>query len=129
MPRVIHFEIHADEPDRAIAFYTAVFAWQFDRFKDDTAYWLCTTGAPGTPGIDGGLVQRRGTRPEAMAAVNCYVCTIDVPNVDEYVAKAEANGGTRAIEKFAVAGVGWVAYCKDTEGNLFGLMQADPEAA
>jgi uncharacterized protein len=129
MPRVIHFEIHADQPDRAIAFYSSVFGWQFDRFKGDMPYWLVTTGAPGTPGIDGGMIERRGPRPEAMAAVNCYVCTIDVPNVDEWLAKAEAAGGTRAMEKFAVAGVGWVAYCKDTEGNLFGIMQNDPNAA
>ena len=60
MPRVIHFEIHADQPDRAIAFYTGLFGWQFDRFNGDTPYWICTTGAPGVPGIDGGLVQRRG---------------------------------------------------------------------
>ena len=129
MPRVIHFEIHADQPERAIAFYTSVFAWQFDRFKGDTPYWLVTTGAPGVPGIDGGLIPRRGTRPEAMAAVNCYVCTIDVPQLDEYLAKVEASGGTRVVEKMPVPKVGWLAYCKDPEGNLFGMMQADPEAA
>jgi len=129
MPRVIHFEIHADQPERAIAFYSGVFGWVFDRFKGDAPYWLVTTGAPGVPGIDGGMILRRGNRPEAMAAVNGYVCTIDVPDVDAYVAKVEASGGTRAVEKTAIAKVGWLAYCKDPEGNLFGIMQADPEAA
>lgn len=39
------------------------------------------------------------------------------------------NGGTVALEKHAVPTVGWLAYCRDPDGNLFGMMRADPEAA
>ena len=55
-------------------------------------------------------------------------CTIDVPSVDDYDTKITANGGTNALPKMAMPGVGWLAYCKDTEGNIFGIMQNDPQA-
>lgn len=32
------------------------------------------------------------------------------------------------VPKTAAPGVGWLAYCKDTEGNIFGLMENDPSA-
>ncbi len=38
-------------------------------------------------------------------------------------------GGTVALQKMPVKGVGWLAYCKDPEGNIFGVMQNDPQAA
>jgi hypothetical protein len=34
----------------------------------------------------------------------------------------------RALAKMPIPGVGWLAYVKDTEGNLFGMMQNDPNA-
>lgn len=40
-----------------------------------------------------------------------------------------ANGGSIAWPKMPIPGVGWLAYFKDTEGNIFGLMQEDPNAA
>ncbi|MFL5341735.1 MAG: VOC family protein, partial [Gemmataceae bacterium] len=78
------------------------------------------------PGINGGMVRRQGVIDGQ--AVIAYVCTIDVPNVDEYLGKATSGGGTVALPKMAVQGVGWLAYAKDTEGNIFGLMQRDPAA-
>lgn len=57
-----------------------------------------------------------------------YVCTVDVPALDEAVAKATSNGGTIALPKMPVPEIGWLAYCKDTEGNIFGMMQTDPSA-
>ena len=48
--------------------------------------------------------------------------------MDEYLKKAQSNGGSVAVPKMPIPGVGWLAYCKDTEGNIFGLMQADPKA-
>ena len=44
------------------------------------------------------------------------------------IAKAEASGGSIAVPKMPIPGMGWLAYCKDTEGNIFGMMQEDPEA-
>jgi predicted enzyme related to lactoylglutathione lyase len=126
MPRVIHFEIHAQEPERAVRFYTQVFGWQFQKWGGPQDYWLITTGAPDQPGINGGLVRRHGLIDGQ--AVLAYVCTIDTPNVDEYTRKAIAAGGQIALPKMAIPGVGWLAYCKDTEGNIFGMMHADPSA-
>ena len=57
------------------------------------------------------------------------MCTVEVDDLDRYLAEATAAGGTIAVAKLAVKGVGWLAYCRDTEGNIFGLMQPDPAAA
>ena len=61
--------------------------------------------------------------------LSSWVCTLDVDDVDARVADAEANGGAPALPKMAIPGVGWLAYIKDSEGNILGLMQLDPDAA
>jgi predicted enzyme related to lactoylglutathione lyase len=121
MPRVIHFEIPADEPERAVAFYQEVFGWAFEKWDGPMEYWLITTGPVDEPGIDGGLAPRMGD-------TSGYENTIGVDSVDDYVAKVVASGGKVIRPKMAVPGVGWLAYCQDTEGNGFGLMEDDPEA-
>lgn len=126
MSRVVHFEIHADDPQRAIAFYTVALGWHFTQWGDQD-YWMITTGPSDQPGIDGGLHRRRGVIDGE--AVIGYVCSLDVPALDETIAAIEANGGTVVVPKAAVPGVGWLAYFKDTEGNIFGAMQNDPAAA
>jgi predicted enzyme related to lactoylglutathione lyase len=128
MPRVVHFEIHAADPDRAVAFYSGLFGWEITKWDGPADYWLIRTGPAGQPGIDGGLLRRRGAAPTDGQAVNAFVCTVDVPSVDEYVAKATAKGATVAMPKMAVPGVGWLAYVKDTEGNILGMMQMDRDA-
>lgn len=126
MPRVIHFEIHAENPDRAITFYSTMFGWKFDKFPGPEDYWLITTGPKEEPGIDGGLVRRRGTIDGQ--AVLAYVCTVDVQSLDTELRNASSRGGQNVVPKMPIPGVGWLAYCKDTEGNIFGMMQADPKA-
>jgi len=127
MPRVVHFEIHAENPSRAINFYQNVFGWEFTKWDGPMPYWMIKTGPDNEPGINGGLLPRQGKIDGT--AVIAYVCTMEIPSVDDYVKKAQAQGGTVALPKMAIPGVGWLAYCKDTEGNLFGLMQSDPQAA
>jgi predicted enzyme related to lactoylglutathione lyase len=126
MPRPIHFEIHADDMDRAQRFYEAVFGWTFAGVENST-FRLIRTGAG--PGIDGGMMQRRGPPPQGGEPLNSWVCTLDVDDVDAYVAGAEANGGALALPKMAIPNVGWLAYVKDSEGNILGMMQLDPAAA
>jgi len=128
MPRVVHFEIHAADPDRAVKFYTSLFGWEMTKWDGPADYWLIKTGPDGEPGINGGLPRRHGPPPGEMQAVNAFACTVDVPNVDEFVGKATAAGGTVALPKMAVPGVGWLAYVKDTEGNILGMMQRDAGA-
>ena len=114
MPRVIHFELPADDPERAAGFYEQVFGWAVEKWDGPIDYWLVTTGEEGMPGIDGAIA-RRG---EGMTAN-----TIDVPSVDEYVAKVVAAGGQVVVPKQQIPGVGYMAYCADTEGNVFGIME------
>ena len=119
MGRVIHFEIPADDVERAIRFYRQVFGWKIEKWEGPVEYWLVTTGPEGEPGIDGGMGKR--TSPSE-GVVN----TIDVRSVDDTVEKIEQAGGKIIRPKQAVPGVGWLAYCEDSEGNPFGIMQADP---
>ena len=130
MPRVIHFEIHAADPERAVRFYSQVFGWEIMKWDGPADYWLIRTGPTGQPGIDGGLLRRRGPAPDPAdcQAVNAFVCTVDVPSVDEYVAKATGAGATVALPKMPVPGVGWLAYVKDPESNILGMMQMDRDA-
>jgi uncharacterized protein len=129
MSRVAHFEIHADDPARAITFYENVFGWQFSKWNGPQDYWMVKTGEPDQPGIDGGLMRRMGGAPTDGQAVNSYVCTIMSSALDDDTNQAITNGGSVALPKMAVPGIGWLAYIKDTEGNLFGVMQEDTKAA
>ena len=106
-------------------FYRELFGWEFKKFEGPMPYWLVITGTEG-PGIDGGLLPRRGEIDGD--AVLAYICTVDVPALDEYVNKSVANGGPVCLPKMPIPGVGWLAYCKDTEGNIFGMMQSDVNA-
>ena len=126
MPRVVHFEIHAADPDRAVNFYTTLFGWSFQKWEGPMDYWLVTTGPNEQPGINGGLVRRQGEIDGQ--AVIAYVCTVDVEDLDASVQTALDNGGQIALPKMPIPGMGWLAYCKDTEGNIFGMMQNDPNA-
>ena len=127
MPRVVHFEIHAGDPERAIKFYEKGFGWTFQKWEGPMPYWLVITGPDSQPGINGGLMPRRGEIDGE--SVIAYVCTVDVEGIDSSIATVEANGGTVVVPKMAIPGVGWLVYCKDTEGNIFGMMQADPNAS
>jgi predicted enzyme related to lactoylglutathione lyase len=121
MPRVIHFEIPAENPDRATKFYREVFGWEIQKWAGPMEYWLATTGADGQPGINGGLMRRE-------APYTGTTNTIDVASVDTAIQTVQAKGGKLAIPKMAVPGIGYIAYCQDTEGNLFGMLQADANA-
>ena len=121
MPRVVHFEIPVENPERTVKFYTDVFGWQVQKWQGPEEYWLISTGPKQEPGIDGGFFLPKGPMT---GAVN----TLDVPSIDEFLAKVAQTGGTVVVPKRAIPGVGYQAYCKDPEGNLFGIHQADPSA-
>lgn len=127
MMRVGHFEIHAENPEAAIAFYKGLFGWEFSKWEGGE-YWLITTGPEGTPGINGGLLPRRGPAPVDGQGVNAYACTITVPNLDEMLSKIEPAGGRICLAKMPIPGVGWLGYAIDNQGNIFGMMQPDPQA-
>jgi predicted enzyme related to lactoylglutathione lyase len=120
VPRVIHFEIHAEDPKRATEFYERVFDWRIKKWEGPSGYWLVTTGEDKKPGINGGIMRRVGK--------GSTWNTIDVPSVDEFLEKILKAGGKIVQKKTAVPGVGYMAYCADTEGNVFGIMQENPKA-
>jgi uncharacterized protein len=119
--RVVHFEIHAAEPEAAAKFYSSVFGWKITKWDGPIDYWLVATGEG--PGIDGGIIRRQGSAPDSGAAVNAYVCTINVASLDEAHSAVTANGGTVAVEKHEIPGIGLLAYFKDPDGNIFGALQ------
>jgi hypothetical protein len=136
MNRIIHFEIQAADPERAARFYRSVFGWDIKEWvvpgveiPRENRYWLVTTGSEKEPGINGGILFRRGADPAEGQPVNAYTCTIGVKSIDDYVARALVAGATVAVPKMPVKGIGWLAYCKDTEGNIFGMMEEDKKAA
>jgi uncharacterized protein len=126
MARVVHFEIHADNPTRAVEFYKSLLGWEFTKWEGPMEYWLIKTGPDSQPGINGGLIKRHGVIDGN--AVIAYVCTVDVASVDETTQKVVQLGGSIALPKMPIPGVGWLAYAKDTEGNIFGYMQNDKNA-
>jgi hypothetical protein len=122
MPRVIHFDISANDPERALRFYRDVFGWKTEKWKGPFNYWFIKTGEPNQPGIDGGLAKR--AQPwESITNI------IDVTSVDEIAARIVAKGGMIIQPRHAIPGVSYLIACKDTEGNVFGVMQMDESAA
>ncbi|MCX6090587.1 MAG: VOC family protein [Candidatus Atribacteria bacterium] len=121
MKRVIHFEFSADDPDRAVTFYSQVFGWKTMKWNGPEDYWLITTGPQNEPGIDGAISRRSPFSGPTTV-------TMDVTSVDEFVNKIIAAGGQVVAPKMAIPGVGYFAYCKDTEGNVFGIMENNPQA-
>jgi predicted enzyme related to lactoylglutathione lyase len=126
MPAPGYFEVHADDIARAKTFYGEVFGWTFTKFDAaDIEYWHIDTHELGA--MRGGLLKRPGV-VQPMQAPNAYVVTLGVASVDDMVAKAVAAGAIVALPKWAIKGVGWQAYLIDTEKNIFGIHQGDPEA-
>jgi predicted enzyme related to lactoylglutathione lyase len=123
--RVVHFDIYADDVERAIAFYQKVFGWTIQKV-DWMDYWLIKTGE-GEPGIDGGLGKRTNPTTGDIPQFG-YTCTVDVLDVNAVFEAALAAGGTEVHKPDTIPGVGYIAYVRDTEGNHVGLLQSDHSA-
>jgi len=119
--RIVHFDIYADDPDRAASFYRNVFGWKAEKWTGGMDYWLITTGPDNEPGINGGLGKRRDPSDHTTN-------TVDVASLTETEAKITSSGGKVLEPRMAIPGVGWFALCADSEGNRLGLMQSDPKA-
>jgi uncharacterized protein len=131
MSRPIHFEIQADDLERAKAFYADVFGWTYEDYGQFTGspYWGVHTGDQSEPGIDGGLMPRPAPAPVAGSGANAAVLTMGVEDFDTTAARIEAAGGSVALPKTALTGMAWQGYFLDTEGNTFGIHQPDTGAA
>jgi predicted enzyme related to lactoylglutathione lyase len=127
MSRIVHFEIQASQPEALAEFYTELLGWNISKWEG-ADYWLIDTGPADKPGINGGLLPRPGRAPDEAQAVNAFVCTAGVESLDETLVKAMSLGGSMAFPKNPVPGVGWLAYIKDPDGNILGLLQPDENA-
>lgn len=117
MPRVVHFELIADDPDQATKFYANVFGWDVQKWEGgEQPYWLVTTGDEKEPGINGGFMK-------PYQQLKAPIITIEVPDIDDYVLKIEQAGGKVVAPKQEIAGQGWAAYFSDPAGNVVGIYQ------
>lgn len=126
---IVHFEIPADDVERAKKFYETLFGWeiiQFDMPADGSTqgdpYFIIRTaetdkdGMIKKPGaINGGMMKRK-------SAGQPFMNYIHVASVEEKLKAVEKNGGTVCMPRTEIGkGMGWIAAFKDTEGNLIGL--------
>ena len=126
---VVHFEIHASEPQRLIDFYSELLGWRFTRYGD-TPYWVIDTGegaignVAGQPGmgINGGLTQREGPAPEIGAPVTGCNVVVGVDDVDGLMRRGIELGGTEALPATDWPGIGRGGYLLDPDNNVFGLL-------
>jgi predicted enzyme related to lactoylglutathione lyase len=128
---IVHFEIPADQPERAAQFYRELFGWDIQQFEGSVAggmeYWTVRTvpaeaqGGPATPGVNGGMMRRMypGQGP---------INYINVEHLDESVRLAQRLGAEVLMGRTPVPGMGWFAQLKDTEGNLFAVWERDLSA-
>lgn len=119
-----YFEIQADDPNRAISFYSDVFGWKFTKVEGlPVAYWQIDMN-----GGRGGLLQRPAKTPPTNSGTNAYVCSMEVENFDVTAKKITEQGGIVAMPKFPVPGKCWQGYFLDTESNIFGIFEVDENA-
>lgn len=118
MPKVIHFEIPADNPERAVEFYEKVFGWNIMKWEGEFDYWLVEAGKEDEPGINGAIKPRLFGKTISQA--------INVDSYDEFAAKIESLGGKMLTEKSSIPGVGDVGMFQDTEGNVLSIIETAP---
>lgn len=118
IPRVAHFECHADDPERVAAFYREVFGWRVGRIADPH-YLLLISADAGEPGIDGAVMPRVGG--------SSYTNAIGVPSIEDCVLRVIRAGGEVMMPGQVVPGLGRIAYCADAEGDVFGLLEREAD--
>ena len=125
---IVHFEIPADDPERASGFYRQVFGWEISKVHvGEIDYWPIrtvpsdATGKPTEPGVNGGILKRQHPNQPP-------VNHVQVEDIGAMTSAIEAAGGQIVVPKMPVPGLGYIAFYKDTEGNIGGLFQPDPGA-
>lgn len=121
MPRISYFDLPVDAPERAIKFYSTVFGWEFKKWDGPFDYWLIKTGEKDELWIDGGLAKRENPNDSLTPFI-----TVDL--LDEYLNKITSNDGEIIKPKSTIPGVGYMSIIKDTENNIFGLIEEDKSA-
>lgn len=120
MLSVVHFEIPADDVERASKFYNMLFGWKPEKVPGPSEYWMIHTKTK-EQGIDGGISRRKNPKEH-------IVDYIEVESIEDCLQKVEDLGGEIIDNKTAIPRMGWYAICKDTENNAFGIWQKDENA-
>jgi predicted enzyme related to lactoylglutathione lyase len=118
MATIIHFDISADDLQRAKNFYEKLFGWSFTKFPNTAQeyYLIDTNTSPGEKGITGGMAKRE----KPYQKITNF---IQVNSIDESMADVLKLGGQIIEPKTAIPTIGLIAGCKDTEDNIFGLIE------
>ena len=124
MDRVVHFEIPAEDVERAKKFYSENFGWRLNQLGPEMGnYVLVHTGPTDDKGmpqdrafINGGLMKRD---PSASSPV----LVIAVDDADAAVERVKRSGGKLVSEIMDIPNVGRYARVQDTEGNVIGVIK------
>lgn len=123
---VVHFNIEADDPERAKRFYEEVFGWRF-RPWGPPEFWLIATGTDESPGIRGSLSRRWET--VSGTGSTGFECTIEVEDLGAIEAAVQKHGGEIVEGQVEIPGVGRHIRFRDTEGNVAMAMRyGDPSS-
>jgi uncharacterized protein len=126
MSQVAHFAINADDVDRALRFYQAVFGWKFQAYGPPGFFMVDEKSAAASVPLRGSLQRRREIVPGV--AMRGFECTISVDDVEATATAIEKNGGKIVMQICTLAGIGRLLFFQDPEGNIAGAMEYDSQA-
>lgn len=118
-----HFAIFTEDMDRAKAFYSQVFQWDFQGYgPEDFAQIKSRAGEHGQ--LIGALQDRKyQLTPDKVIG---FECSISVEDVDAIADLVTSNGGEILLPKTEIPQVGSLIKFRDTEGNIVCAMQYLP---
>ena len=121
MSTIVHFDVPADNVERAKKFYSTLLGWKFESFPEMQYNLITTTNLEGNFGVGGGMGKRMDP---SQRIVNYF----GVKSIDTAIKQVKSLGGTLLTDKMTVPKMGYLANCIDTEGNTFGLWEEDTGA-
>ncbi len=129
---ITHFEVYVDNIGRAKKFYESVFGWAFKDLGSEMNNYVIVfpsgeiTEGPAKAGINGGMMQRPGPAPsDNKAAPNAYVCMVSIDQIEPALQRVVEHGGRVDMPVMEVPTVGKLAYIRDSEMNLVGVLQPE----
>ena len=121
MSAIVHFDVPAENIERAKKFYSVLLGWKFESYPGMEYNLITTTDLDGNAGVGGGMGKRMDP---SQHIVNYF----GVKSIDAAIKQVRSLGGSILMDKMAVPKMGYLANCLDTEGNTFGLWEADTGA-
>jgi predicted enzyme related to lactoylglutathione lyase len=109
-------ELQTSDPEKAAAFYTALFPWHTQTWPGPTEYTMFMRGEVGAGGVTPTPARMKGLPP-------CWVTYFEVKDTDATVDKAQRNGGRLIAPVDDAPGVGRIAALADPSGARFAILQ------